>query len=132
MKPKNPGIAACGLDCANECDIFKVPTNPEVADRVLAWLKQMKVKNLPHSLRGATLCLGCRGDRSVHWTPDCWILKCCVDNKHLETCAQCDEFPCLRLEGRAQRDERYARGLERLKQMKKAPPRKTGKAASRQ
>jgi hypothetical protein len=123
MKPKNDGISACGIDCVNECDIFKVPFDPEVADRVRAWLKRMKVKNLPSSLRGATLCLGCRNDRSVHWTPDCWILKCCVDDKRLQTCAECKEFPCLRLEGRGQRDPRYARGLAHLKKIRRATKR---------
>ena len=29
-------------------------------------------------------CLGRSGDRAKHWSPDCWILKCCVDEKGLE------------------------------------------------
>ena len=43
-------------------------------------------------------CRGCRGDRSLHWSPDCPILLCCVDERHLEHCAQCKDFLCETLE----------------------------------
>jgi len=33
-------IAACGLDCT-DCDIRKVPTDAEAADRVVAWFGKM-------------------------------------------------------------------------------------------
>ena len=42
-------------------------------------------------------CKGCRGDRSRHWSAECWILKCCVDDKGLSNCSQCGEFPCVKL-----------------------------------
>ena len=33
----------------------------------------------------------------MHWSPDCWILECCVDKKKLEFCYECEDFPCDKL-----------------------------------
>ena len=62
-------------------------------------------------------CLGCRGDRSAHWAESCWILKCCVDNKGLEYCYECELFPCARLSEWAEERNQYAEALKRLQQM---------------
>jgi len=62
-------------------------------------------------------CFGCKGDRSRHWSPDCWILKCCFDEKGLEFCYQCEDFPCERLEEWAEGSERYMEALNRLREM---------------
>jgi hypothetical protein len=43
-------------------------------------------------------CKGCREDRSLHWSPECPLLICCVDERHLEHCAQCEDFLCEKLE----------------------------------
>jgi len=56
----------------------------------------------------------------VHWSADCWILKCCVDDKGLQFCYQCDGFPCERLSGRANESKRYDQALYRLHRMREA------------
>ena len=115
MKQENKMIAVCGLDC-NECDIFQAPNNPEIARQIVDWFKkerdaEVKIEDIR--------CLGCRGDRIKHWSPDCWILKCCIDKKGLEFCYQCEDFPCEKLVGRAKGSKKYGEALNRLKEMKK-------------
>jgi hypothetical protein len=114
-------IAVCGLDC-DSCDIRRVPTDPEAAQRVVAWFKEMgwleEDEGVSEVIQRSMYCTGCRGDRSVHWSPDCWILKCCVDDKGLAFCYECDAFPCERLNDWAGESVRYTRALNRLKHMR--------------
>lgn len=111
-------IAVCGLDCT-ECDMRLAPTDPEAAKRVVAWFREMgwleDDEGLDEVLERSMYCKGCRGDRSVHWSPDCWILQCCVDERGLSHCYQCDIFPCQRLTERAEESQRYTEALERLR-----------------
>ena len=114
-------MAVCGLDCG-DCDLRKVPTYPEAAERVVVWFSQMDWLNddegVAEIIERSMYCKGCRGDRSVHWSPDCWILKCCVDDKGLSFCYECDAFPCAKLSEWAEESEEYTRALERLRNMR--------------
>jgi len=113
-------IGVCGLDCG-DCDLRKAPTDAEAAERVVAWFREegwlQTGEGMSEVIERSMYCKGCRGDRSVHWSPDCWILQCCVDEKGLEFCYECDVFPCERLEKRAGESPRYAEALNRLRQM---------------
>ena len=111
---QNQMIAVCGLVCS-ECDIFRALNNPEIAQKIVDWFKEERDTEIKiEDIR----CLGCKGDRTKHWSPDCWILNCCVDNKGLEFCYECEEFPCDGLNDWAHGSERYAEALERLERMK--------------
>ena len=118
---KNRMIAVCGLDCG-KCDLFRVPTDSEAAERVTAWFKNMgwlqEDEDVSDVVRKSPYCKGCRGDRSVHWSADCWILKCCFDDKGLEFCYECDTFPCEQLSNWGNENARYAQALGRLKHMR--------------
>ncbi len=115
-------IAVCGLDC-ELCDIRKAPHDPEAAQRIVAWFKKeewlSEDEGIDEIIERSMYCTGCRGDRSVHWSPDCPILICCVDKKGLEFCYQCSEFPCEQLTEWAQQGEQYSQALTRLEKMKK-------------
>jgi hypothetical protein len=63
------------------------------------------------------LCPGCHGDRTAHWSPDCWILQCCVDQKHLRDCSQCTTLPCDRLVEWSKTDDSYGKALARLQSL---------------
>lgn len=115
MNKENQMIAVCGIDC-NMCDIHEAPDNPKVAQEIVDWFKKernedVKIEDLH--------CSGCKGDRTNHWSADCWILQCCVDKKDLEFCYDCDEFPCEKLVDWSKGCEGYGVALERLKKMKK-------------
>jgi hypothetical protein len=115
-------IAVCGLDCGN-CEIRLAPTDAGAAHSVIAWFKQMgwlaEHEGLAEVIERRMYCQGCRGDRSRHWSADCWILECCVDDRQLEHCHQCAEFPCKRLVAWSQQNTGYAAALSRLQGMAK-------------
>ena len=114
-------IAVCGLDCGL-CDIRKAPSDPEAAKRIVAWFRKegwlKDNEGIKEVIERRMYCTGCRGDRSVHWSPDCWILKCCVDEKKDEFCYECNVFPCERLSERAKQNKHYGQAIDRLRQMK--------------
>jgi hypothetical protein len=116
-------IAVCGLDCGG-CDIRMLPIDPQAAERVVSWFREMgwlqPSEGVAEAIERRMYCQGCHGDRTVHWSADCWILQCCVDQKGLELCHECPEFPCGRLSEWAKGNEGYAQALRRLQQMRRA------------
>jgi hypothetical protein len=115
MKKHNHSMGACGLDC-KECDVFRAPNNPGLAQEIVEWVKKQRAIEIrPQDIH----CLGCKGDRAKHWSPDCWILKCCVDKEGLEFCHQCHSFPCDKLNEWAKGSRRYQEALSLLKEMKR-------------
>jgi hypothetical protein len=115
MKKHNQLMGTCGIDC-KECDVFRAPNNPSIAQEIVEWVKKQRAIEIrPQDIH----CLGCKGDRAKHWAPDCWILKCCVDKKGLEFCYQCHSFPCDKLNEWAKGSRRYEEALSRLKKMKR-------------
>lgn len=101
MKKEYKMIAVCGLVC-DTCDIRKAKNDPKLAKEI-----------------ADIHCSWCKGDRENHWSPDCWILECCVDKKGLEFCYECEEFPCKKLKDWAKESEGYTKALNRLKEMQK-------------
>ena len=116
-------IAVCGLDCTN-CDIRRVPTDAQAAQRIVGWFRSMgwlkENEGVPEIIERSMYCTGCRGDRALHWSADCWILQCCVDDKGLAFCHECHDFPCERLSEWASQNDRYAEALSQLQCMKEA------------
>ena len=118
---KKEMIAVCGLDCS-PCEIRTAPNEPDAAQRLVAWFKKegwlKENEGMNEVIERRMYCSGCRGDRSVHWSSDCWILKCCVDDKGHEFCYECGMFPCERLSEWAKQNDDYNQALQRLKKMK--------------
>lgn len=113
-------IAPCGLNCA-ACTIYRAKSEPNVMNAILKWFREERKRELaPEKIH----CDGCLGDRSRHWSADCGILKCVVDEHGLDSCSRCNEFPCGRLETWAQKDAGYAGALGNLKAMKEMKERK--------
>jgi hypothetical protein len=109
----SPMIAACGLDCAL-CDIQRASDDPALAQEIIDWFdRELDVEVKPEDIH----CDSCKGDRTNHWSPDCWILKCCVDDKGLDFCHQCLDFPCQELSDWAEKSQKYTEAFERLKRM---------------
>lgn len=104
-------IAVCGIRCG-ECDIYRASNDLRIAKRVADWFK--RARNVEIRLEDVR-CTGCRGDRTLHWSPDCWILACAVDEKGLKFCHECEEFPCTKLERWANTGKKYEDALAWLK-----------------
>ncbi|MDD5065896.1 MAG: DUF3795 domain-containing protein [bacterium] len=71
QRKKYPTVACCGLDCGL-CPAY-------------------------HS-SGKSRCPGCCGPDFSEKHPSCSIITCCIKQKNLETCAECDEFPCTKID----------------------------------
>jgi len=110
-------MAACGLDC-EACEIRRAPFDSEAAAVLVAWLKEQgwlaADEGMAQVLERRMYCTGCLGDRTVHWSADCWILRCCVDERGQANCSQCREFPCERLVAWSGQNEGYRSALARL------------------
>jgi hypothetical protein len=117
-------IAVCGIDCTN-CPLLKASLGDVHAAEGLArwwrsegWLKEDE--GAAEVLRGGPHCLGCRGERSRHWSANCWILKCCVDDRGLAFCNECDDFACEQLVEWAAQNDSYTEALNRLRRMRES------------
>jgi hypothetical protein len=112
-------IAVCGLDC-DGCAIRRAPFDDEAAESAIAWFRQMQwlteEEGIEEVIERGMYCQGCRGDRTLHWSADCPILICCVDERKLEFCSECDDFPCTLLTDRARENRQYAAALQRLRE----------------
>jgi hypothetical protein len=64
------------------------------------------------------LILGCRGDRTQHWSEDCEIMLCCIDEKKLDYCHECGDFPCEKIDEFVTYGEKYKEAIERLESMR--------------
>lgn len=114
-------IAVCGLDCG-ACEIRRAPFDDAAAESVIAWFREMQwlaeEEGIEEVIERGMYCRGCRGDRALHWSADCAILLCCVDERQLAFCSECDTFPCALLTDRARDNRSYADGLQRLREMR--------------
>lgn len=114
-------IAACGIDC-EACDIRRAPTDPAAAQVVVEWFKSKgwlsEGEGMAEVLERRMYCTGCLGSRDTHWSPDCWILKCCVDQRGFRNCSECETFPCDRLVEWAAQNDGYKAALARLRELR--------------
>ena len=113
-------MAACGQACES-CNLRRLAFDPEAAREVLPWFRErgwlQAEEGLAEALERGMYCRGCHGDRVVHWSADCWILACAVDERGLHDCHECAAFPCQRLAEWAVQNDRYAAALARLKRL---------------
>ena len=115
-------MAACGIDCG-ACTIRRMPFEAEAAKEAIGWFRKMgwlkETEGVAEAVARKMVCHGCHGDRDAHWSADCWILRCCVDQKGLRHCHECAEFPCARLVEWSQGSGGYGRALERLEGLRR-------------
>ena len=67
---KYPTVACCGLDCGL-CPMYYT--------------------------KGPSRCPGCCGPDFINKHPSCSIITCCVKKRNFETCAECIEYPCSKI-----------------------------------
>ena len=116
-------LAACGLDCG-PCPIRQIPLRAEAAEGAIAWFRELEwlteAEGIAEAIERKMYCTGCQGDRSVHWSSNCAIMLCCVDEKDHAHCGQCAALmSCEKLEafsgdGHAHHREAVARLRERF------------------
>jgi len=115
-------IAPCGLIC-NDCPLFLVPYDEKAAKEVLNWFKKecwyKENQKIEDIIINEDYCEGCRSSRkSLHWSPECEILKCCINKRDLNFCYECSEFPCKTYNEWIARGKKYRDAFENLKHLK--------------
>ncbi len=90
-------VACCGVDCA-ACDAYVATrTDDDNLRRIIAerWARQLDVPVEPEYIN----CNGCQqiDGRHLGYCAICGIRACCLE-KHHETCAECAEYVCARLQ----------------------------------
>ena len=116
-------MAACGLDCGT-CVIRLAPADPAAAETLLGWFRKEgwlgEDEGMAQVLERKMYCTGCLGDRGTHWSADCWILVCCVDERGHNNCSECEAFACDRLVQWAKECDGYGEALVRLRKLHSA------------
>lgn len=114
-------MAVCGLDCGT-CVIRLAPTDAAAAMRLVDWFRRegwlAEDEGMVQVLERKMYCTGCLGDRDTHWSADCWILACCVDQRGYGNCSECEAFACDRLVEWAKESEGYSAALLRLRELR--------------
>jgi hypothetical protein len=89
--------APCGLDCFN-CEIYDKNITEEMKKQFA-----LKIQKDPEEVA----CKGCRLENGCkHLGQPCETLKC-VEDKELEFCFECEEFPCVKLQPVKEGADRY-------------------------
>ena len=106
-------LAACGLDCGT-CPIRQIPLDADAAQGAITWFREVgwlqESEGIAVAIERKMYCCGCQGDRLAHWSPNCGILLCCVDDRHLHHCGQCpDVMSCERLDAFASDEHAHHR-----------------------
>ncbi len=94
-------VAPCGIDCVN-CELYAENNRMDVVER----MAQMTGKSVEE-----IKCKGCReqGGCTIH--ADCKTLAC-VQEKGIDFCHECADFPCTRLQPMKQGAERTPHNLK--------------------
>ena len=88
-------LAYCGLNC-NECPVYLVSISKNTAEQIRL-ANEYSTNNGGFS-KEDMYCLGCHSDTvSQKMCGDCEI-RLCDAKKSYGSCAECEEFPCSKLE----------------------------------
>ena len=88
-------IAYCGLDC-NECRAFKATQAGDIErKRQIAkqWTEGLKVEFKTEDID----CRGCKSRAISGWCRKICKIRPCAEERKIETCAHCDDYPCEKL-----------------------------------
>ena len=122
-QPDDLSLAICGIDCTI-CPLRIADSNTQAAQSLVGWFKNegwlKEDEGVSELMQRGPYCRGCRGDRSVHWSSSCQFLSCCIDEKQLHNCSECQDFPCEPLATFYERDPdpKTKEAYKRLQKMK--------------
>ena len=90
-------VAPCGLHC-DICTMYRVykDKNPDLWQDTPKHFREQLGFQDTISLKEAT-CEGCRSDVLFEYCKNCNIRKCVLEEKGLNWCYECEDFPCEKL-----------------------------------
>ena len=109
MAPRRWYLSVCGLDCSG------CPIHLRAQEELDYWRAQK-------ADLGRVRCSCCRSERKEgeHWAWDCGLVQCCVDQKGLEFCAQCEELERCRLVAEfVEQADHHRAAFGRLREMRR-------------
>ena len=123
MKKDNLSISVCGLTC-NTCPLLNLLYDENSGKEVLEWFQSKgwyrDDQTVSDIINNGAYCKGCRSDRKdIHWSPDCSLLICCIDKKHLNNCSECEKFPCEEYKKWSEQGNHHKMAYENLNLIKK-------------
>jgi len=85
-------ITPCGIYCGS-CVLYRARTDQVLREKIA------QRQGIP--VEEVLVCVGCRPAKGnikvAGGTPTCDIYACAVDDKKVEFCYECEDFPCLKL-----------------------------------
>ena len=108
-------LAPCGIDCA-ACNTRRAANDAQFAEQLAAKWRQ---SGQPKATADWFKCQGCRGPSELVWSEGCAIRACCIGQRHLDNCGQCEGFPCDHIT-RFETDgyKHHAQAVKRLREMR--------------
>lgn len=94
-------VAPCGIDCVN-CELYEKNNRVDVLERV-AKITGKTIEELK--------CKGCRLQGGCTMHENCETLAC-VQDKEVNFCFDCNDFPCKRLQPMKEGADRYPHNLK--------------------
>jgi len=106
-------IAYCGLDCT-ECKAFKATQVKDTEWKkqiAKQWEEGLKVEFKPEEIN----CDGCMSNRISGWCTRICKIRPCAQERKLETCAHCSDYPCKELKEFLANEPTGAKNLEEIR-----------------
>ena len=106
----------CGCFCGN-CEIYIAYSTRD--KKTLERIARDNLEKIGKAVSPEKVkCLGCKGQTSSRWNSRCEI-RSCADDRGLEFCYQCSEYPCPTLE---KHFDRHPEACANLKTISKIGP----------
>lgn len=87
-------LSVCGLNCAT-CDFMRAGQGDKAKQKeIIDWFKRDFDEEITPE---ETMCMGCRGPRETHWSPDCALRNCAIE-RGVTSCYMCEDFICSKLD----------------------------------
>ena len=85
-------IAPCGNFCG-ACDLYRCAANADRAGQERL-AEHFRKHHDPNAQADWMACVPCRENIEKCWSNDCKVFHCCVKEKGLDFCSNCENFPC--------------------------------------
>jgi hypothetical protein len=107
--------AYCGLDCA-ECRAFRATQAKDSTwKRTIAnqWSEELKEDFKPEDIN----CNGCKSATISGWCRKICKIRPCAEQKKVKTCAECQEYQCVKLKQFLLNEPIAAKNLEEIRRI---------------
>lgn len=80
--------------CGNFCDMYRCAAHGDVVGQEKLAERFRKHLGVPDAQADWMACVPCRENIDKCWSGDCKVFHCCVKQRGLDFCSDCEDFPC--------------------------------------